>query len=293
MVTEASGRQDKYQIGRFASYYYPFRYMAIKDNNEQFAAMCKMIEQDSLIKLPTYLNYILEDKLVQQNLPTSTQLPSNYEKQFTHSKIVRIRREKIDATILADNATFFTFFNQDAVLQAVRLASAFFGAGQFSGSEIKKEGNSYVLTWELTKPYYQLFPVAELPDDGDWEKMPRDKRPLSEVQTMKKEIRITENNGQFEIDIKATGTDRVPVTLELAFRHGGTLTGVQKIEHTEDAYLLNSEEGKYTFDNNSITFGSGQAKHEWIELRGALEKSDAMCVYITGYTPFQHKLFIR
>ncbi|WKN32851.1 hypothetical protein PZB74_05770 [Porifericola rhodea] len=290
VVSEGSGRQDKYQRGSMQRYYYAYRYMAIHDQNSLFAAMASYLEKHETDKISNSLAYFLEDEKLKEALPPSSALPTNYHKIFRGSDLVRIRREERDATILAKNPIFFTFFKGMAALEGIRLASAFFGKGQFEGESLEKEGGELVLRQWLEGPYYQPFPPEELPHDGDWEKMPRDKRPQSEVQKILSEVRISETGQGFAIHISLSGIDRVPVAIEMAFRKGSKLTGVRKLQ--EDTYLLEEGYGTLKEGEHSIRFGPGKSEHSWVQLRGALPQLEAQSVYITGITPFEHRIEI-
>ena len=295
VVTEASGRQDQYRIGYPEPYHYAYRYMAIQDKNRRFAAVVDLIEKTaSLEELSRLLPYMMEDKRLENPIPEAGILPDNYVREFPYSGLVRIRRKEVDATILADNTSFFTFFKGDAALQAVRLASAFFGKGQFEADSLQVMNNNYVLRQELEGPYYQLYPIAELPDDGDWEKMPRKNRPQSEVQYFKTNIRIEEESpGVFALSFDIGGTENVPLAIELAFRKGGNLTGVEKVPGISDAFFLKKGKGNYQHFGKTIEFGPGLHAHTWTQLRGARPKMDALSVYLTGFTPFIFKLRIQ
>jgi hypothetical protein len=94
------------------------------------------------------------------------------------------------------------------------------------------------------------------------------------------------------LEFSITGTDEVPVALELAFRHGGKLTGVTPVAHVNDAFLLSSGMGRYTVGEDTIEFGPGQASHTYTQVRGALPKWDGLSVYLTGLTPFKTTLTI-
>ncbi|MEM9831533.1 MAG: hypothetical protein AAF944_12910 [Bacteroidota bacterium] len=293
-VTEGSGRQDKYQQGTLHRYYYSYRYLALIDQNPRFAAMAQFLQEQDINLLNYNLAYLLEDSSLNDPLPPVGPLPTDYAKIFTGSDLVRIRRGERDATILAKNPVFFTFFNGEAALEGVRLASAFFGKGQFEGASLEQDGDEYVIRQWLEGPYYQPFTKEELKTtDGDWEKMPRDERPQSEVQKLLTEVRIRETGKGFQIDVSVLGTDRVPVALELAFRAGGTLENVQAVEGTPDAYLLKDGFGTFQSGKQKIRFGPGRAEHQWTQLRGALDKLEAQSVYLTGFTPFEHQLTIE
>ncbi len=293
IATEASGRQDQYQVGTLREYFYPYHYMAIKDQQGIFAAMSSLITQTlSPQHLIRNLAYIQEDSTLNEPLPPSKHIPNAYRRFFSHSNLVRIRRGKMDATILAQNPLFFTFSKGKAVLQGIRVAAAFFGKGQFVGEKIMEEQGTYIMTQKLTGPYYQPYPREDLPGDGDWDKMPRSQRPQSEVQTLNYRIEIKENTDGYILSFELTGTEKVPVAIELGLRKGCTLERITTHDRTEDAYILNEGKGRYSFQDDYIEFGNGKAEHSWIQLRGALPKLDAQCVYITGYTPFTYELIL-
>ncbi len=288
--TEASGRQDRYQIGTAVRYYYPYRFMALKDDNGRFARVTRVLESD-LASISHNLMYLLEDASLQNKLPDNQSLDTDFVKYFKGSSLVRIRRGDKDATVLSDNTLFFSFFKGNAALTGMRLASAFFGKGQFKADALEIKENRYRLSQYLEGPYYQpLENGTFLGTQEDFSKQRADSRVQSEVQKLSTVITITEQLGQFIINIDISGTDNVPVALELGFRKGGKLTGVIPIEGLEDAYLLNQGYLEYRDEKNTITVGPGQAAHKWAQLRGALPKMNGPSVYITGYTPVNWNL---
>jgi len=292
IATEASGRQDQFRVGFMEHYYVPLRYMALKDKNGQFANLLTPIEKTVPEKLLSYLVYLLEVPVYEKELPEPEKLPDNYTKEFPHSNLVRIRRENIDATVLAKNPTFFTLSKGKAVLASIRLASAFFGRGQFKSEKVERVGDSFVLKWDFTWGYFQPLPKGkkpnyELPFDVD-----RRRRKQSEMQHANAQITVSEKNGIFELEFEVDGTENVPLAIELAFRNGGSLTGVGKSTHEKGAFLLKEGKAKYHFEDDVIEFGTGHAEHEWIRIRGGLPKPDGDCVYLTGFTPFKKKITI-
>ena len=291
VATEASGRQDKAQVGTMESYYFPYRYMAIRDNNGQFASMCRLIEKTAFdTVLQSSLHNILEDRALWQELPKEVSVPTNYVREFKNSGLVRIRRGNYDASIISRNPVFFTFHKGNAVLQGVRVASAFFGKGQFASDEIMNDKNGWKLNKDLEGPYFQPLHPELITGENDWIKTPRGRREMTEVQQLGTSVEIKEITGGFELDIKISGTNRVPVTVELIFRHGGTFSGVEKLDGLPEAWLQKEGWGTYTVGADSIRFGPGTYAHKWAQLRGALPKMDATSVFLTGFTPFHHKI---
>ncbi len=288
IVTDASGRQDKAIVGTLENYYYPYRYFAIKDGNGQYAAMCRLIEKTAGPKTAGFLDYFLTDPSLWAELPADKPVPVDYVKTFPNSGLVRIRRDRRDSTLIANNPVWFTFMKGNAVLQGVRFASSFFGKGQFQSEKINQTGSEWVLTQKLDGPYFQPYPRESIAPDGDWEKMPRNVRPQSEVQMLETKVMIRETSDGMEIEVVTSGTERVPAALELIFRPGGTLKGVSKIENTKDSWLLKEATGSYELGDDTISFGPGLALHKNIALRGALPAMEAPTVFLTGFTPFKH-----
>ena len=90
--------------------------------------------------------------------------------------------------------------------------------------------------------------------------------------------------------MELTGTEGVPVSLELIFRTGGELSGVVPYAKRANAYLFEGEQGTYTLNGDVIRFGKGRVEHKGVVLRGALPPMEAPTVYLTGFTPFTHTL---
>lgn len=290
VVTEASNRQDKGQIGTMENYYYACRYLALLDNDGEMAAMCRLIEKTSFRKLTDSLSYFLEDPSLWKELPATKPLPVSYVKSFPYSGVVRIRRNEWDTTILSNNPGWLTFHKGNAVLQGMRIAASFFGKGQFQSDTITQKGKTWVLTRKLEGPYFQPLPADKIAPDGDMAKMPKSARKQSEVQYLETTVTITEANQGIAVEIEMKGTENVPVSMELIFRKGGQFTGVQPHGSKADAYLFNDLQGTYTVGKDTIRFGPGKKEHKGIQLRGALPAVDAPTVYLTGFTPFKHTI---
>lgn len=290
VVTEASNRQDKGQIGTMESYYYACRYLALLDNDGELASICRMVEKKYPNSLMGSLNYFLEDPTQWKELPASKSLPTSYVKSFPYSGVVRIRRENWDTTLLSNNPGWLTFHKGNAILQGMRIASSFFGKGQFQSEKIEQVGNTWVLNKKLEGPYFQPFEPQFISPDGDLGKMPKSNRKQSNVQYLETTITIAEENNGMSIQIEMNGTENVPVSLELIFREGGNFSGVEPAPNKANAYVLKGKTGTYTVGTDAIEFGPGTLPHTWLQLRGALPAMDSPTVYLTGFTPFKHTI---
>ena len=292
IATEASGRQDQFKVGFMEHYYVPLRFMALYDKNGQFAKLVRQIEQTVPEKLLSYLIYLLEDSGYRNSLPQSSNLSDTYIKEFPHSNLVRIRRGNIDATILGENPTFFTLSKGKAVLASIRLASAFFGRGQFKSEKVERAGDTFVLNWEYTWGYFQPLPKRkkanyDLPFNVD-----RRRRKQSEMQELKAQVTVLEQNGIFELTFELEGTDNVPLAIEIACRKGGTLEGFEKSPLVNDSYLFNGSPAYYKYANDTVKIEAEKSEHYWTTIRGGLPKPDADCIYLTGFTPFNKRIRI-
>ena len=300
VVTEASKRQDKYQRGSMGRYYYSYRALALRDGNPRFAAMARLIEQTAGTQLVVDLPAFLEEPDLRRPLPPSGPLPDDYAKVFAYSSLARIRRQAFSATILAENSTVLSLRKGLAALEAVRVASAFFGKGQFVGEKLEVNGNRYRMQQILEGPYFQPLTPEQLAAGEQVRMAPngtlapgsRAVRAQSNVQRLTTVVEVTENAGRLAVEISLTGTDGVPVAVELGFRPGGQLEGVDPVAGVPGAFLLSGAEGRYRLGRDQIAFGPGSAEHSWTQLRGALPKWDGQSVYLTGFTPFRLNLEI-
>ncbi|HEX6222835.1 MAG TPA: hypothetical protein VFZ52_00395 [Chryseolinea sp.] len=297
IATESSNRQDKYIRSNMGPYYLAYNHMAILDRNPRYAGMVAYIRNTARPEQLVYmLPHFLEDPTSLQNLPEPVPIPTHYHKYFQHSDVVRIREGNVDMSIILNNPTFFTYFKGNAALESVRLASSFFGKGQFESTSVEKQGESYVLSSIISGRYFQPLSKDQIPDNAEtWQNIPRTERQVSEVQTLYTKVYITPMaNGKAIVKIMVDGPENLPIALELGFRTGGTLEGVKPKQGIKDAYLIAPNEfAMYRVGDDEIKIGPGTAAHKWTQLRGALPKLQAQCLYFTNYAPCQFEFTIE
>lgn len=299
VVTEASRRQDRYQRGSMARYYYSYRTLALLDGNGRFAAMTRQVERTARAQIGELLAFLHEPGFGGA-LPPDAPLPTDYAKIFTYSSLARIRRGAASGTILGNNTTLFSFRRGAAALEAVRFASAFFGKGQFAADTFEARDGRYVLRQELDGPYFQPLSKDQIAGGEHTRMAPNGTlatnskalRTRSNIQKQTAVVAVTERAGKFQLEFSIEGTPEVPVAIELAFRHGGKLQGVEPVPGVVDAYLLRAATGRYVLGDDVITFGPGRVEHTYTQVRGALPKWDGQSVYLTGLTPFRTTLNI-
>jgi hypothetical protein len=286
VVTEISRRQDFNTRGDLSRYWFSLRSLAISDCNGLFAAMLALLEPDQ-IDLPLLMEY----PELQDELPAAVPIPDDYEKTYPEYGLTRIRRGKTSIGITHTGQSRWISFRQGkAVIPAIRFSSAFFGKGQFVPTEFERRKDGFHFSQELEAGYFQ--PLGRPIDPEEW--MPlRAERRQTEICRMVYQGIIRETGSGLEVTFRAKGTDGVPVAIEIALREGGEILGVEPVLGTPDAFLLKKGLAEYRMDSDVIQFGPGRVDHAYTGVRGAEEKPTGPCVYLTGFTPFEHTLIFE
>lgn len=325
LVTVDSKRQDQFMSLKVTKFYLQYRYMAIQTRNAMFIYMVNLIEN-----LPEFTNDILSDSLaffmenpeLQKEVPKESSVSNDFEKFFATSNLARIRRGKTSVTLFggndqpvqivsgrSSNPNFLMYRKGEAILKYMRLSTSFFRMGYFSSNGIEKEGNTYILKEIKEADYYQPlaeefhkadgdYKLSESKDGRFWNKMDFDSRIKSNVKKQITTIEITENNGALSLDFKIDGPPNVEVTIEMCFSEETTIKG--DVTEEKNNYFLKSGTGEIVMSGDSIQFGPGKCEHlnvenldseEYTYHQGTLRTSGKH-VYITGFTPFHHKMNI-
>ena len=139
VATEASRRQDQYRRGSPAGYHLPYRSLALRDGNGRFAAAARLIEAKE------------GDALAGTSSTSSTTRRCAGRCRAERAPPRRLRASlpglgprpdpagPVSATVLGGNSCILSFHKGGAALEAVRLASAFFGKGQFVADRLAVE----------------------------------------------------------------------------------------------------------------------------------------------------------
>jgi hypothetical protein len=283
VVSEISRRQDQYTRGGVEGYWFPLTYLAIADGNGQLSAMAGEAAANG-----ARLSALLEYPELSAPLPAPAALPDDFERSFPEVGIVRVRRGSLSATLMMGGSSrLLTLRHRGAVMEGVRFATSFFGKAQFVPDAAEKRGGTYHLVQSLEAPYYQ--PLAQAITTKTWAAT-RAQRTQSEICRLRQSAEITETARGFRVRVQASGTDGVPLAVEIGFREGGQLDGCREVPGSPGSFLLEQGTGTYSAGGGRIRFGPGSAPHRYVQLRGAEPKLPALSVYVTGYTPFDRTL---
>lgn len=319
LITFDSRRQDQYSSRKIIVQYLHYRFLAIELQNPNFSAIASLIEKQAEFR-DTVLNEALycfmADEVLMRELPKAEMPSVNFEKLFKTSSLLRIRRKNTAMTLFGGNdwpliiasgrsvsPNFFGYRKGQVALKYMRMSARFFSTGYFRSEGITQQDGKYILHRKIEAPYYQPLKSKDRRTDGDyaltpstddrfWSKMDFEKRPVSNVKTLDSKVTFYERDGEATLEFEVTGLEGVAVTIHLCFDEDGILSGVN------DKQFL--EKGNATFTNaqDTITFGPGVKKHDWIQGLegekysvhfGSLQTS-GQHVYLTGFTPFKHTL---
>jgi hypothetical protein len=280
VVTEISRRQDLNQRGNLYNSWLGIAYLAAQDRDGQMANLARSVQAQGA-GVAAFLSF---PHLLDTALPPSQALPESFEKIMPVTGLVRVRRGKLSVSILRGRDHFFTFRYGNAVVNTVRFASAFFGKGQFAGDTLEKRGGAFVLTQRLTAGYYQPFDpprrvTTETYDDT------RSQRRQTEVCHLTSSVELTETPTGFRLRLRVTGTDEVPLAVEINLRAGGSLTGAEKHPQFADAWVLREGYATYSLGGDRIRIGPGTAPHTYLEVRGARPRLAGPSLFLTAITP--------
>lgn len=322
--TVHSRRQDQTQNRPIWLYMLQYRELALLDGDGRFARLAGQIVWRGDGELSDFLAEVLEHPALGARLPAEAELPEQYARVFQRSGLARIRRGATTATVfggadvpavgaiasgLSSNPTCFKLRRGAAILDSVRLAPRFFGTGHFRSAGLAVQGDSYRLAAEVAVPYYLPLPPRHRRADGDYA-LTADGRFYSQMdfphrsrqlRVLRTSVLITEADGGFDLDI-ALEESAAPFTLELCFRRGGAVSGVQPLDGA-DNYQLVDGLGAYTVGADRISFGPGNGAdpalpatmdpgERYTYLGGSLTP-DGVRVYITGRSPTRYVLRLR
>jgi hypothetical protein len=288
IVTDFSRRQDQFTKVTTSRYYGVLHYMALRDDNPVYAGIAAKYQKTDLGLTQAMLYPKMLEPL------QGKEAPSDYRKDFKHNKFSRFRRGDRAATVFYGGGTRVASIQKgEAVITAVRFISSFFGKGQFRAQEFQLDGDVIRMAQKLEGPYYQPFTPARKIDSEMWDTTQK-QRPRTEISRFEQRVEFREGDGGFDLRVLSIGTKNVPMTIEIAFREGGKLEGVEPVAHQADAYLLRGEEARYRVGKDVIRVSSGMAKHSWTkEMRYIEPKLPGPTLFLTGFAPVDHTIRFR
>ena len=329
--TIQSRRQDQDHRQITLRYFYTqFRELALLDNDGRFAAVAKRIETLFSKDMGDFLGDLIERPELAANLPAEEEPFTDFSRHYKTAGLVRLRRGKLSASAfggsdwyhdgvespfynrigsgLSTNPTMLRAWNGKALLDSVRMVPNFFSMGHFRSNGIAYEDGTIRLGNELKVPYYLpmrpedrneqgVYALSRSVDGRFYSMLDFENRPVA-TRDLKTAVEISEVDSGFDLNLDVTGESDVEITLELAFREGGEISGAEALE--DGTYHLLDGHGSYTVGEDSVRFGPGNGPG-LIEARPGEQYSWAggdlvlkgPRVFITGKSPLTYTLELR
>ncbi|HWU46360.1 MAG TPA: hypothetical protein VN133_06365 [Humibacter sp.] len=275
--TVQSRRQDQGRPFPLSAYLCSYRRLAIETGRGDFAWAALQAQQSEISDGNLLAETLLDTSLLDE-LPEPEPPVADRECRYESAALTVHRSEGVETVVyagsdypwmrrirsgLANDPTFFRMFAGAAVLDSMRLSRSFFDLGPFRADVSTRLPDGTTRLQEQLDPGYHLPLPAEyrrsdgayaLGDDGRFSAaMSFGARPVDVVRmTTCIDVQPQPNGAHLQVDIRSP---QVPVTLELAFRSGGVMTGAERI--ADGVWVLTGPEGSYRVGEDRIVFGPG------------------------------------
>ncbi len=328
-----SRRQDQWMTFGAAPFLHLYRRFAVQDGRADFAAAAAWLASFplqepakllALTRLDPWLAGALPPVVPPSDAGFSLPLPpAPTEAALESCGAYRFRSGHSIATVyggcdplvpgvgsgLATNPTFLSLRHGGAVLSDVRLSRSFFDLGPFRSQATSLRARSVVLSEEVQASFYQPLSPDRLRADGIYalEHEGRFSAAMgfsaraADVHRLATDMTVAFEDGQVCLDAGFDGT-RTAFALELTFRPGGVLDGVQPAT-APGTFRLVARTGSYRVGGDVIEFGPGlpadpDAPAEYnpgesYRYLGGTNAAGGIKVYITGWTSGRYRFTFR
>lgn len=325
-----SRRQDQWLRFDGEAFTLLYRRMANQDHNVEFARAAAWLSRFPLVEPAKALARTRLDPWIGTQLPGvengGTSLPLGMVPAHTELASCGIHRFQSQGQVLtvyggcdnlipgvvsglSSNPTFLRLCHGQALLSDVRLSRSFFDLGPFRSStaileaatdQTRGGGPRVMLHEEQEATFYLPLPPERHRSDGIYAlghegrfsaSMDFDHRPTV-PHHLRTDVAVTPRDDGADLVLSFAGAE-TSFALELTFRDGGELTGVEATGEP-GVYVLTAGMGSYRAGNDVIDFGPGVAGHpdspaiynpgEAYRYLGGTNATDGLKVFIAGRT---------
>ncbi len=217
--------------------------------------------------------YLLVEEELENDGVHRLPFPTNYEKTFYESNIVRIRKKKVSATIRGNSRKIFSIENGQVSIQHLRISYNCNGYRYFEPKKLETNLGSYVLRdWHYnSQPDLQPNIISLV--DAD----------LSII------AEFNHDKDYFEIRLSANGMKGIPFFIEFGIRRRGKISINETEVNISDVGIvpMNSEEACIKCGDDSLTISGGVNQHRMYRSEDIWTRSlKTASIMITPITPF-------
>ncbi|MFD1992329.1 hypothetical protein ACFSGI_20360 [Paenibacillus nicotianae] len=333
IVTDYSGRQDFGQNFTLDSYMLSYYLMTIIDQNSQFAAMTGLAQQalQNTARPPSSANNPLVGMLLypdEGEAVLATALPTHYRKminlsfnrhqyikqiaevgyhQIQYSRphldfgapVMRIRKGDTSITMMTETSSLLAIRYGQVRLLGLQIAS-YFGPGFVPMQSLTPTADGFTMTATYEKGYNSCVPEHELPDSAQatvspWYLLPHQHRTATHTQTYQLEVRISELEHGFDLEIISNEPTDVMTQLSFVFDQQAMITAVdgQLEQITPESHLWSAGTVVVQQGNDMMELTGGCLQHTASSVREASYPRDCQTLLVNVMTPFVHRIGIR
>lgn len=299
IFTENSTRQDKGKRLWPENYYFHYLYMSHARGRPDFAAMASQI-MDRVIESgqasPDQLDQIMLFLGGIDYGETRGTVPVVYSHLFGDSGLVRCRKGDFSYSLLRGHPTFF-HFQSGKIRASFRLGVGFFERRDFIATELKQQGDEFVL--ELRAKGWYYLPFAEKPPTSDWWAMDNRSRERLSGPDLQFTIRVKDRLDGTGVDmrIQADGWDAVPLRLEIGVTAGIELESESFFAETRAGEAILAKSGTLELRDGLDVLSIGPAFAQHRNLGGTYgsdgRNANLFSVYCTALTPTDRVISLR
>ena len=315
IYTGNSTRQDVFQTVYPLSYYHLYLFMGWRDQDGRFMAMANKlmasyyavsrdIGRRFLLPGSDFLYmFLLYPELKSFQLAESD-LPTNYEKYYPKSGLVRVRRGELSYSVTQNNSRFLTVMVGDLHLD-LEIRSAFFAIGQFNVSQEDRRWNraSTAYPIELTEDGYRLrfsawatyfLPFDTPPTTPVYAEMDHSRRRTTTPVRHEITVNIRGTDAGVEVMVETAGCDHVPIQLIAHVSPHCLIEG--------EGFLLQGKPGdgisitsglvQISRHGSKVEIGPGLGRAAYLPYMAAPSETE-FTLYFSGYTNLKHTFSIR
>ena len=300
VFTQNSARQDKGETGGAESFF-PTRYyelslqLAQTFSDGRYASLAAMVlSQTTGTERPACLSLFLANPKLRSLDIEPSGLPTNYERYWADSQIIRIRRNIRTLSLVTDRSPF-AFIQVGELRCAVKFCASFFAVSQFRPTELKPHVGGYTMRMHSTGHYQS--PLGLLAETSVWHQMDHRLRGTAKTVNLDMEVSVSETSSGWMFQFETKGCSRVPAKIELLLPNDATLHAEAFAVDAHPGGHLLLRSGQLTVRRGAyrIRVYPGGAAHTYTrQMRGSEPQSlKHFTVYFTDFTPVARRLYIE
>lgn len=217
-----------------------------------------------------------------------------YSGFYRESGIFRGGRKGYTFTLMKGQSGFLHLSGESMRIQ-MKLCGSFFRHRSFCPEEIEQTEEGFTLSQQMEGWYY--LPYEKPMPSSDWWEMNPEKREKLYGPSLEIEAAVKECEHGIEITVKTDGTTGAPFRIEFEITGAKWLWNDTMALPVEDGKEMILRNGMAVFSNDeeSIEVGPGFGTHLYTEGRFGSEthSTQAFTLYLTDYTAFEHRIWIR